>query len=137
MSISTLPTLNAVLNSCAAILLLLGFINIKKKKQQAHIRFMISALVVSAIFLSSYLIYHYYAGSTPYPHYNWTRPLYFSILIPHIILAALQVPLIVVMVWWAVRKQFDKHKKIARWVWPIWMFVSISGVMVYAMLYLF
>jgi uncharacterized membrane protein YozB (DUF420 family) len=132
-----LPTVNAILNTCAAILLLFGFINIKKKKPQVHIRFMISALAVSALFLISYVVYHYYAGSTPYPHFNWTRPLYFAILIPHIILAALQVPFILVMVWRAVQKQFDKHKKIARWVWPVWMFVSVSGILVYVMLYHF
>jgi len=100
-------------------------------------RIMVAALVVSILFFTSYLIYHSYAGSTPYQRYDWTRPLYFAILVPHSILAAVQLPFIFLMVWRASRKEFDKHKKIARWIWPVWMFVSISGVFVYLMLYHF
>ncbi len=137
MTILMLPTLNAALNLCASMLLLFGFISIKRKRRETHKKFMIAALLVSALFLTSYLIYHYFAGSTPYPHFDWTRPFYFAILIPHIILAAVQLPFILIMVWRAIRKEFDKHKKIARWIWPVWMFVSISGVLVYLMLYHF
>lgn len=137
MSVSFLPTVNAALNLTAAILLLLGYINIKRRNKSAHQRFMIAALSVSALFLISYLTYHSFAGSTPYPHHNWTRPVYFAILIPHSILAALQLPFILLMVWRAARREFEKHKRIARIIWPVWMFVSISGVLVYVMLYHF
>ena len=135
MNVTDLPTLNAVLNLISATFLAIGYRYIKQGKQDLHKRFMISALLSSALFLTSYLIYHYYVGSVPYPHYDWTRPVYFAVLIPHVILAAVMVPFILVMVWRAVRGQFDRHKRIARWVWQVWMFVSISGVVVYLMLY--
>lgn len=95
-----------------------------------------SALVSSTLFLISYLIYHYRAGSVPYPYHDWTRVLYFVILIPHVILAAVMVPFIIAAVYFAIRGRFDKHTRITRWLWPVWMFVSISGVIVYIMLYL-
>ncbi len=135
MGVTDLPTLNAALNLVSATFLTFGYRHIRKSNQRLHKRFMISALVSSALFLTSYLIYHYYVGSVPYPHYDWTRPLYFAVLIPHVVLAALMTPFILVMVWWALRGSFEKHKKLARWVWPVWMFVSVSGVMVYLMLY--
>ncbi|MBN1479924.1 DUF420 domain-containing protein [candidate division KSB1 bacterium] len=131
------PTLNAILNFCAMILLVLGFVNIKKRKIPDHKKFMLAALVISLLFLASYLYYHYHSGSTPYPHYDWTRILYFSILLPHIILAAVQTPFILYIVWQAWKGNFARHKKIAWWIWPVWMFVSISGVVVYLMLYQF
>jgi putative membrane protein len=137
MSINNLPTLNAILNFTSAILLLLGFIAIKKKNQQRHKKIMLMALVVSALFLVFYLIYHSQAGSVPYMKFDWTRPVYFAILLPHIICAALIAPLILLLVYRALKGQFDKHKKLAQWVWPVWMFVSVSGVLVYLMLYQF
>lgn len=137
MSVSNLPTLNAVLNSISTVLLLIGFIYIKKGNPLVHKRFMLSALIVSAVFLVSYLIYHSQAGSVPYGKIDWTRPIYFAILIPHIILAAAMTPFILLMVIRALKNQFEKHKKIAVWIFPIWMFVSISGVVVYIMLYQF
>lgn len=129
------PTLNAALNLTAAVLLVFGFINIKKKNIRVHKRFMLSALVVSLLFLTSYIIYHYQTGSVPYPHHNWTRYVYFSILMPHIFLAAVQTPFIIVLVIRALRGHFDKHKRLAKIVWPVWMFVSVSGVFIYLMLY--
>ncbi len=137
MNISILPTINAVLNSIAAVLLILGFANIKKKNTDVHKKLMIAALIVSLAFLTSYTIYHYHAGSTPYPHQNWTRTLYFIILIPHVIFAAVIPPFVVVVVLRAWRGAFDKHKRLARLVLPVWLFVSISGVVVYLMLYRF
>jgi putative membrane protein len=137
MTLSMLPAVNATLNSIAAILLVLGFINIKKSKKERHKKFMLAALIVSIAFLTTYLYYHYYAGSTPYPHHDWTRALYFSILIPHIILAALMSPFIIIVVVKAWTGAFQSHKKLARFVWPVWLFVSISGVIVYLMLYQF
>ena len=137
MSISYLPTLNAILNSISAVLLLMGFLAIKKNNQIVHKRFMLSALVVSGLFLISYLVYHSQARSVPYEKFDWTRPIYFAILIPHIILAAVMTPFIILMVTRALRNQFEKHKRIAKWIFPVWMFVSISGVVVYLMLYQF
>lgn len=96
---------------------------------------MIAALSVSALFLVTYVIYHAEVGSIPYPHHDWTRPVYFVILIPHVILAAVMVPFILTIVWRAWRGEFVKHKRLARFVWPVWLFVSISGVIIYLMLY--
>jgi putative membrane protein len=97
---------------------------------------MAAALVTSTIFLASYLVYHAQAGSTPYPHHDWTRPLYFVVLIPHIILAALMVPFILAAVILAWKRRFRAHTRITRWLWPVWMYVSVSGVAIYAMLHL-
>lgn len=135
MDITYLPSLNAVLNFISSVLLMFGFINIKKGRQETHKKFMFAAVITSALFLISYVIYHYYAGSVPYPHHDWTRPLYFIILIPHVILAALMVPFILYLLYQALKGQFEKHKKVARFTFPVWMFVSISGVVIYLMLY--
>lgn len=136
MSVNDLATVNAILNGCATVLLLTGWIYIKRKRdRQTHKRVMIGAVVVSALFLTSYLIYHYYVGSVPYPYHDWTRPVYFAILIPHVILAAVMVPFILIALWWAFTSQFDRHVRVVRWVWPVWMFVSLTGVIIYLMLY--
>ena len=135
MAITDLPALNAVLNGIATILLLFGYVNIRKGRQETHKKFMLAALVASAAFLTSYLIYHYAVGSVPYPYHDWTRPVYFAILIPHVILAALMTPFILIIVYRAFKGQFAKHRRLARFVWPVWMFVSVSGVIVYLMLY--
>ncbi len=136
MDVRDLPTLNAILNASASVFLLLGFFAIKRGDRVQHKKWMVIALILSVLFLTSYLIYHYAVGSVPYPHHDWTRPLYFAILIPHVILAALMTPFILMIVRWAFKENFAKHKKLARIVWPVWMFVSVTGVIVYAMLYL-
>jgi uncharacterized membrane protein YozB (DUF420 family) len=136
-SVSDLPTVNAALNTLSAILLLFGYINIRRRNIEQHKRLMLAALVTSAFFLTSYLIYHYQVGSVPYPYHDWTRPVYFTILIPHVILAGVMVPFIIAGVWFAFRQRFDRHRRLMRWVWPVWMFVSVSGVAVYLMLYQF
>lgn len=135
MSISDLPSVNATLNFISAILLTLGYVSIKRGNPRLHIRFMVAALSVSALFLISYVVYHYAAGSRPYPHYDWSRYVYFAILIPHVLLAAVQVPFIIIAVWHGYRGNYPKHTRITRWLWPVWMFVSVSGVIVYIMLY--
>lgn len=135
MNISDLSTLNALLNAVSATLLIAGYRYIKKGEQEKHKRFMVGALVVSALFLTSYLIYHYYVGSVPYPHHDWTRPVYFIILIPHVILAGIMTPFILVAVWFALKAQFERHRKLVKWVWPVWIYVSLSGVVIYLMLY--
>jgi uncharacterized membrane protein YozB (DUF420 family) len=137
MNVQDLPTLNATLNLLSTFFLFLGYINIKQGKRDTHKKFMVSALVSSVLFLIFYSIYHYQVGSVPYPYHDWTRPLYFTILIPHIILAAIMSPFILIAFWYAFREHFEKHRKVVRWLWPVWMYVSISGVMIFLMLYVF
>lgn len=135
MTIADLPTLNVVLNFISATFLLAGFIFIKRKRPSIHKRFMLLTLLTSALFLISYLVYHFSVGSVPYPYHDWTRPLYFAILIPHVILSGIMIPFIIAAVRFALKEQFVKHKKLVRWVWPVWMFVSLSGIVIYLMLY--
>jgi uncharacterized membrane protein YozB (DUF420 family) len=137
MSLQDLPTINASLNLLSTLFLLLGYINVKRGDRNTHKKFMVLALLSSGLFLIFYLIYHSQVGSVPYPHYDWTRPVYFAVLIPHIILAAVMSPFILFAVWFAFRENFEKHRKIVRWLWPVWMYVSISGVIIYLMLYIF
>jgi putative membrane protein len=134
---SPLPTVNAVLNAISTIFLTTGFILIKRRNIYFHKRFMLAALISSALFLISYLVYHYRVGSVPYPYYDWTRPVYFGILIPHVVLAAVMVPFILAVVYFALSERFDRHRRLARRVWPVWVFVSVSGIAVYLMLYVF
>ena len=134
-SYHSLAPLNAVLNGCATVLLLAGFIFIKNGKVRAHRACMLSAMGFSAIFLTSYLVYHYNVGNVRFSGQGWVRSLYFSILIPHIILAAAIVPLALTTIWFALRGRFQSHRRIARWTWPLWMYVSVTGVIVYLMLY--
>lgn len=135
MDFGFLATINAALNLTSATLLTIGYVNIKRGRQETHRKFMLAALTSSALFLISYLIYHYTVGSVPYPRQDWTRPVYFAILIPHVLLAALMVPFILVAVRHALKQRFEKHRRIMRWIWPVWMFVSVSGIVVYLMLY--
>jgi len=135
MTIQDLPTLNASLNSLAGVLLLSGYIAIKKNKRELHRNLMISALIVSSAFLTSYLIYHFHVPSKKFPDLGWIKTVYFLILFPHIILAAVMVPMILKTFWHAYKQEWEKHKKIARITFPIWMYVSVTGVIVYLMLY--
>ena len=135
MNWAKLADLNALLNTLSAALLLGGYLSVKRGRHDLHRRFMLMALGCSTLFFASYLIYHAQVGSVPYPHHDWTRTLYFAILIPHTVLATVMVPFILLAVWFAVRGEFTKHTRITRWLWPVWMFVSISGVTVYLMLY--
>ena len=133
--IEDLPTLNATLNGISTVLLSIGYVLIRQGKWKAHRAVMISAFVVSTLFLISYLIYHAEAGSTPFPGEGLIRPVYFVILISHIILAAAIVPLGLITLFRALRKRIDKHRAIARWTLPIWLYVSVTGVLIYLMLY--
>ncbi len=134
-TISDLPTVNAILNTISTVLLSVGFLMIRRRNIVAHRNCMIAAFVVSGFFLTSYLIYHYYAGSTPFEGSGWIRSVYFAVLIPHIILAALILPLALITLYFALRKRFTKHRRIARWTLPIWLYVSVTGIIVYWMLY--
>ena len=135
MTVQDLPSLNAILNTIAGVLLLLGYIAIKQGKKELHKKLMVSALVVSAAFLTSYLIYHYHVPSKKFPELGWIKTVYFLILFPHIILAAVMVPMILKTFWHAFREEWESHKKIAKITFPIWMYVSVTGVIVYFMLY--
>jgi uncharacterized membrane protein YozB (DUF420 family) len=135
MQISDLPAVNATLNSLSAILLMTGYVFIRQKNITAHKLCMISALGASALFLTSYLIYHYHVGSKPFGGQGAIRIVYFSILISHTILAVTIVPLALITLSRALKQRFDKHKRIARWTLPIWLYVSVTGVTVYWMLY--
>jgi putative membrane protein len=131
----SLAPLNALLNGCATILLLAGFIFIRNGKVRAHRACMIAAMGFSALFLTSYLIYHYHVGNVHFSGQGWIRSLYFSILIPHIVLAGVIVPLAITTITFALRGNFRRHRKIAVWTWPLWIYVSVTGVIVYLMLY--
>ena len=133
--IELLPTLNAALNSLSAIFLVTGYLCIRRKKIAAHKASMISAVITSSLFLISYLVYHYHIGSRSLEGQGWIRPVYFSILISHTILAATIVPLVIVTLKRAWKGNFKLHARIARRTLPLWLYVSVTGVVVYWMLY--
>jgi putative membrane protein len=135
MSISDLPTLNAILNSLSATLLVVGYVFIRQKKINAHRTCMVSAFVTSTLFLISYLFYHYHHGATRFTGQGAVRALYLTILLTHTVLAVVIVPLIFITFARALRARFDKHRAIARWTLPLWLYVSVTGVIVYLMLY--
>jgi uncharacterized membrane protein YozB (DUF420 family) len=129
------PVLDAGLNGTSAVLLVVGRSLIVRGRMAAHRAVMITALVSSSLFLSSYLYYHWHVGSVHFQGQGWTRPVYFSILISHTILAAVIVPMIIITLSRALRERFDRHRVIARWTYPLWLYVSVTGVVIYVMLY--
>ena len=133
--LSLLPHLNALLNGTSAVLLISGYAFIKQGRVQAHRTCQVSAVVTSVVFLASYLTYHYFHGTTRFAGQGIARPIYFVILTSHTILAIVIVPLVLVTLVRALRGNFAKHRKIARWTLPVWLYVSITGVIVYLMLY--
>lgn len=135
MTVTDLPAVNASLNAVATVLIVLGLIFIKSGRKTAHIASMIAALIVSAAFLGCYLYYHYHAGHVQFAGTGWIRPVYLTILISHIILAVVNLPMIFLTVIPALRSRFDKHKRWARWTAPVWLYVSVTGVLVYLMCY--
>ena len=141
MSFTDLPAINAGLNSLSTILLTVGFVFIKRGNKTAHRNCMIGALVTSTAFLACYLFYHYKMkqvygeAHTRFLDPAWFRPIYLAILFTHLIGAIAIVPLVLMTVSRAVRQKFDLHKKIARWTWPLWMYVSVTGVLIYLLLY--
>jgi uncharacterized membrane protein YozB (DUF420 family) len=133
--VTDLATVNAGLNATAAVLIATGFYFIKQKNIQAHKACMVAAMVVSALFLTSYLIYHYNVGSVRFTKQGWIRSVYFPLLLTHTVLAAVVLPMVLRTGFLAFRGRFGKHVKIARWTFPVWMYVSVTGVIVYIMLY--
>ncbi len=135
MALTDLPTLNALLNTVSATLLISGYTLIRQGKVQAHRTCMLAAFATSTLFLISYLVYHANVGSVPFTGQGAVRTLYYTILISHITLAALVPPLALVTLTYGLRQRFDRHRRIARWTLPVWLYVSVTGVIVYAMLY--
>ena len=133
--ISYLPHVNALLNSTSAFLLIAGYSLIRRGRVKAHRNCQLTAFATSTLFLISYLTYHYYHGATPFPGQGIVRPLYFTILLTHTILAVMIVPMILLTLYRAARLDFVRHRRIARWTLPLWLYVSVTGVVVYLMLY--
>jgi putative membrane protein len=133
--VASLPLLNACLNATSAALLSAGWLFIRRKRVTAHKTCMVSALVVSILFLVSYVSYHSLAGSRPFAGLGWIRLVYYPLLLSHIVLAAVIVPLALTTVYRALQGNFARHVRIARWTLPIWLYVSVTGVLVYWMLY--
>ena len=133
--ISSLPHLNAALNATATVLLVTGWLLIKRRRIQQHRAVMIAAVITSAAFLASYVTYHANAGSKPFPGTGAIRTVYFAILIPHVILAAVSLPPILITFIRGLRRDDQRHRRIARWTLPVWLYVSVTGVIVYVMLY--
>ena len=129
------PVLNATLNGTSAVLLISGRQLIRRRRVAAHRACMVAALATSSVFLASYLYYHAHVGSVHFQGRGWSRPVYFSILISHTILAAAIVPLVIVTLSRALRSRYDRHRAIARWTYPLWLYVSVTGVVIYFMLY--
>ncbi len=126
-----LPHFQAILNTCAALLLSTGYYFIKKDNHDAHKKCMITALLVSTVFMISYLIYHAEVGYAPFTGQGMIRPFYFTMLASHIILAALIVPMVLATAYFAFTGNFKKHPRVARWTLPLWLYVSVTGVLIY------
>ena len=135
MSVTDLPALNATLNGIATVLLVAGYVLVRQRKLEQHRKVMLSAFGTSVLFLISYVIYHANVGSRPFPGRGAIRAVYFGILIPHVILAAAIVPLALITLSRGLSARYDKHRAIARWTLPIWLYVSVTGVVIYLMLY--
>ena len=133
--LTNLPAVNATLNATSALLLVSGYSFIRQRRVTAHKICMGAALATSTLFLLSYLTYHYHIGSMPFRGRGWIRPLYFTLLISHTSLAAVIVPLAIITLYRAWKAEFPRHVRLARWTLPIWLYVSITGVIIYWMLY--
>jgi uncharacterized membrane protein YozB (DUF420 family) len=135
LKLQDLPGVNAALNTTTALLLLTGYVLIRRGRRRAHRAVMIGAFGVSVLFLASYLWYHAHAGVMRFPGVGWIRPVYFAILLSHTVLAAAIVPLVLVTLARGLRADFSRHARLARWTLPVWLYVSVTGVVVYVMLY--
>jgi len=135
LSLETWPAFNALLNLLSAVFLMLGFVQIRQGRRSGHRRLMVAAFLTSSAFLASYLTYHHYAGSRRFEGEGWIRTVYFGVLISHSILAALVVPLVLVTLRRGLGERYAAHRRLARWTLPIWLYVSVTGVLVYLLLY--
>lgn len=133
-AVAHLPAVNASLNGLSTVFLVLGFASIRRRRIETHQRFMVAAFTSSTLFLISYVIYHALHGDTPFQGQGWIRPVYFFVLISHIVLSAFALPLVLTSFYLALTSRFDRHQRVSRWTFPIWLYVSITGVLVFAML---
>jgi len=134
-TVHDLPAVNASLNALSGLLLLTGYVMIRTRRIQQHRRCMIAAFITSSVFLVSYIVYHAQVGSVPFTRQGFVRPMYFAILVTHVTLAAAVVPLALVTLTRGLKGQYPQHIRIARWTFPIWLYVSVTGVLVYVLLY--
>jgi uncharacterized membrane protein YozB (DUF420 family) len=134
-SVHDLPAVNASLNATSGLLLLCGYTLMRLRRIALHRAFMIAAFAMSSLFLVCYLVYHAQVGSVPFPRHGFVRPVYFTILISHVVLAATVPPLAVISMTRGLKGRYPQHRRIARWTFPIWMYVSVTGVLVYVLLY--
>lgn len=132
--IGLLPAVNATFNTLAALCMVAGFAAIRRRQIARHKALMLSAVGFSALFLVTYLLYHHFHGDTPFPGVGWIRPAYFAILISHVLLSIVMLPMILSTLWFALRGRFASHKAIARWTLPIWLYVSVTGVVIFFVL---
>lgn len=135
LTVRDLPAVNASLNALAALLLVVGWVLIRRHRVEAHRKVMLGAVAVSTLFLASYLVYHWHVGSVPFQGQGPVRTVYFSVLLTHTVLAAILPVLVVLSLWRAFGRHYRRHRAIARWTLPIWLYVSVTGVVVYWMLY--
>ena len=135
MTVHDLPAVNATLNALSGILLVTGYVLIRRRRIEQHRRVMIAAFISSSLFLISYIVYHAQVGSVRFTRQGFVRPLYFTILITHVTLAAVVLPLAIVTLSRGLRARYVQHRAIARWTLPIWLYVSVTGVLVYILLY--
>lgn len=129
-----MPAVNATLNATAATLLVLGFAAIRSGRREVHKRLMVSAFAASTVFLMGYVVYHYAHGDTPYQGAGPMRTVYFTVLVSHVLLSIAMLPMILATFYLAARRRFSVHKRLARWTLPVWLYVSITGVVIYFML---
>jgi len=134
-SVHDLPAVNATLNALSGILLVTGYTLIRSRRIEQHRKVMIAAFITSSLFLVSYIVYHVQVGSVRFPRHGFVRPLYYTILITHVTLAVLVLPLAIITLSRGLKARFAQHRRIARWTFPIWLYVSVTGVLVYLMLY--
>jgi len=134
-TVHDLPAVNAALNGIAGILLVIGYVLIRRRRIDAHRRVMLTAFATSSLFLICYIVYHAQVGSVRFTRQGFVRPVYFTILITHVSLAAAVLPLAIITLSRGLKARFDRHRAIARWTLPIWLYVSVTGVLVYVLLY--
>lgn len=132
--IGALPAANATFNTLAALSMSAGWLAIRRRRIALHKGLMLTGVAFSALFLASYLVYHHFHGDTPFPGQGWIRPAYFAILISHIVLSIVMLPMILSTLFYALKRRFPSHKRIARWTLPIWLYVSVTGVAIFFLL---
>lgn len=135
MTVHDLPAVNATLNALSGVLLSIGYVLIRARRIEQHRKVMIAAFVTSSLFLACYIVYHAQVGSVRFTRHGFVRPLYYTLLVTHVTLAATVLPLAIITLTRGLRGRYPQHRRIARWTFPIWLYVSVTGVLVYVLLY--